>query len=83
MDRNFYDFLIDLEKAKKVTENGISCLQEETENLKEIFSGESKLQEFVLLPKNNFIEIVKDTVTKCKMFEELIDASEYEAYIEE
>lgn len=83
MDRNFYDFLIDLEKAKKVTENGISCLQEETENLKEIFSGEPKLQEFVLIPRNNFIEIVKDIVEKRKTFEELIDASEYATYLEE
>lgn len=83
MDKNFYDFLIDVDNARQAADSGISSLPEEIENLKELCSEIPDLQEFVLIPRNNFIKIVKDVVPKCKEFEELIAASEHEAYIEE
>lgn len=83
MDKNFYDFLIDTDNARLVTDDGFSSLSDEIKSLKEIFTGKPDLQEFVLIPRNNFISIVTDSVSSRRNFEELIDSAEYEAYLEE
>ena len=83
MDKNFYDFLIEVDKAHQAVNEGLSDLTGEIEQLKEIFSGEPDLQEFVLVPRNNFINAVTDLIQPRKTFEELIDTSEYESYIKE
>ena len=57
MDKNFYEFLIDVDKVHQVVKEGISDLSGEIEQLKEIFSGEPELQEYVLIPRNVFINI--------------------------
>lgn len=83
MDKNFYEFLIDVDIARQAVNEGLFDLSEEMEKLKEIFSGEPELQEFVLVPRNNFINAVSDLIQPRKTFEELIDTSEYESYIKE
>ena len=83
MDKNFYNFLVDVDKARLAVDAGISCLSDEIENLKEIFSGEPDPQEYVLLPRNNFIEILEDNVKSRKSLYEIENFSEHESYLDE
>lgn len=83
MDKNFYEFLIDVDKARQVVNEGLSDLSGEIEELKEIFSGEPELREFVLVPRNFFIDMLTDLVKPYKEFEEVVDPVEYLSYIEE
>lgn len=83
MDKNFYEFLIDVDKARQVVKEGLSDLSGEIEQLKEIFSGEPELQEFVLIPRNIFINILNDLVQPRKALEEAFSLIDYGSYIEE
>lgn len=83
MDKNFYEFLIDVDKARQVVKEGLSDLSGEIEQLKEIFSGEPEPQEFVLIPRNVFINILTDLVQPSKTLEEAFDLIEHLSYIEE
>lgn len=83
MDKNFYNFLVEVDTARLAVDSGISCLSDEIENLKELFSGEPDLQEYVLLPKNNFIEILEDNIRSRKSLNEIVSFSKYESYLDE
>lgn len=83
MDRNFYDFLLEVEKARLATDEGISSLDTEIKNLKELYSGSPNPEEFVLIPKNNFIEIVQESVYDHKKLSEVIDLLECKNYLDE
>ncbi len=82
MDKNFYNFLVEVDTARLAVDAGISCLSDEIENLKEIFSGEPAPQEYVLLPRNNFIEILEDNVKSRKSLYEIENFSEHESYLD-
>lgn len=73
MDENFYNFLIELDDYRKIEEKGIIKINEEISNLKKIYSGKPNIKEYVILPRNNFFEIVNDTVSKSKHLKELIN----------
>ena len=64
IDKNIVDLLIELYKVKKVTDEGISSFEQEKESLKELYNAEPDPKEYVLIPRNNFIDIVKDSVEK-------------------
>lgn len=83
MDKNFYNFLVEVDTARLAVDAGISCLSNEIENLNELFSGEPDLQEYVLLPKNNFIEILEDNIRSRKSLNEIVNFSKYESYLDE
>ena len=77
MDKNFYDFLIELHRVKEVTEEGIGSFEQEKNSLKEIYSGESAQEEFVLIPRNIFYEIVSNDVEKAKYLNDVLDFSKF------
>lgn len=83
MDKNFYDFLIDVDTAHLATDEGISSLDNEIKNLRELFNGEPDLQEYVLLPRNNFINILEETAKARQSLYEVINFSEHEPYLNE
>lgn len=83
IDKNFYDFLIDVEKVRLVAEDGIFSSKEEIENLKEVFSAEPDLQEFVLIPRNKFVEVIQTSKNAQETFNEVINVIEYGNYLDE
>lgn len=80
IDKNIVDLLIDLYKVKKVTDDGISSFENEKESLKELYEAEPDPKEYVLIPRNSFIEIVTNTVEKEKYLHQVIDAALYSDY---
>lgn len=80
IDKNIVDLLIELYKVKKVTDDGISSFEQEKKSLKELYDADPNPQEYVLIPRNNFIEIVTDTVEKEKYLHQVIDAALYSDY---
>lgn len=80
MDENFYKFLldVDLEKLKEHSAD----LKERIDVLKARYSNTENLQEFVLVPRNEFMEIVSDNKKSRKHISELIDTIQYEDIIE-
>ncbi|MDH6603730.1 transcriptional regulator with XRE-family HTH domain [Bacilli bacterium PM5-9] len=83
IDENFYNFLIELDEYRKAEDKGIIQIDDQIDNLKEIYSGPPNLKEYVLLPRNDFLEIVQDTVDNNKLLNNVIDFSEYEDILEE
>lgn len=81
MDRNFYDFLIEYDKYRKANEQGIPTGR--IEELKAIYEGTPNIEEFVVLPRNIFFEIVGDTKKAEKYLAEIIDFSEHTALLDE
>lgn len=80
MDENFYKFLldVDLEKLKEHSED----LKERIDILKSRHSNAENLQEFVLIPRNEFIEIVTNDKSNRAKFHEYINTLEYEDIID-
>lgn len=66
IDKNIVDLLIELYKVKKLTNEGISSFENEKESLKELYAADPNPKEYVLIPRNNFIEIVTNTIEKEK-----------------
>lgn len=82
MDRNFYDFLIEYDQYRKADEEGIST-DDKIGELKAIYDGIPNIEEFVVLPRNVFFNILSDTKSKRKQLEEIITFSEHISLIEE
>ena len=80
IDKNIVDLLFELYKVKKVTDDGISSFEQEKKSLKELYDADPNPQEYVLIPRINFIEIVTDTVEKEKYLHQVIDAALYSDY---
>lgn len=85
LDKNYIDFLIDLkEKIQMESKGGVYDISDEMkERMKALKSAEHKYQEFVLVPRNIFIDIAEESAHRNKSFRELIDCSVYAAYYEE
>lgn len=82
LDRNFYDFLIEFNRATEITDEGFSSIEQEKKALKELYSSKLSPEEFVLIPRNNLIEIVTDAVAKHKYVNEVLDLFGLSSYID-
>ena len=83
MDKNFCDFLIEAEKAHDRANEGIRDEQKDLKNLSVTYSGESKPQEYLLIPRNNFSEMVEEFKRKKRTLEEVLDFSMFDVDEEE
>lgn len=83
IDKNFCDFLIEAEKAHDRANEGIGDEQEDLKNLSVTYSGESKPQEYLLIPRNNFSEMVEEFKRKKRTLEEVLDFSMFDVDEEE
>lgn len=82
LDRNFYDFLLNWFRVKEIiTSEGISSHEQEKDTLKELYHSTPSPEEFVLIPRNNFIEIVSDDVKNYKQLSEVLDLLDYKSYL--
>lgn len=82
LDRNFYDFLLEFNRAEEITNEGFSSYEQEKKALKELYSAEANPAEFVLVPRNNFAEIVSEAVEIHKHINEILNLYEYSTYLE-
>lgn len=83
MDRNFYDFLLAVSKARLASDEGVSSLATEIKALSAIYNGKPDIQEFVLLPRNDFIEYLTDSKNAEKQLDEILDFSKMQDYLDE
>lgn len=83
LDSNFYNFLLKVDMARLHSEETLSSIEEDVKRLDDIYSSKPQLEEYVLIPRNNFIEILQETTLERKQLIELIDFSEHVNYIED
>lgn len=83
LDRNFYNFLLRVDITRLYSDETLSSFEEEVKRLDDIHTSKPQLEEFVLIPRNNFIEILQETTLERKQLIELIDFSEHVNYIED
>lgn len=76
--QNFSNTLI----THEITAKGFSSYEQEKKALKELYESSPSPEEFVLLPRNNFIEIIEDTIKKHKQVSEVLDFLKYETYLD-
>lgn len=81
LDRNFYDMLLELHHIKEVTEEGIFSYENEKNSVKELYSGSPSPEEFVLIPRNVFWDIVKSDSEKAKYVNEILDFTKFDSYL--
>ncbi len=82
MDQSFYDFLISVDKANLIKEN-FKNFEKILENIKGKHQEDKGTSEYVVIPKNEFIQIVQSAAEDRKQFSEIIDILEYSDYINE
>lgn len=82
MDQSFYDFLISVDKANLIKDN-FKNFEKILENIKGKHQENKGTSEYVVIPKNEFIQIVQSAVEDRKQFSEIIDILEYSDYINE
>ncbi|MDL2212166.1 hypothetical protein LJB88_04750 [Erysipelotrichaceae bacterium OttesenSCG-928-M19] len=68
LDENFYNFLIELDEYRKAEEDGIIVVEEKINELKEIHSSKINLADYVLIPRNNFVEIIQADMGEINTF---------------
>lgn len=79
MDKNFYDFLITYDKRRLIEdEEGVPI---DVASIQAIFTAEPKIRDYVILPSNNLMEIVRDIVNGKENLHEILDFEKYESYI--
>lgn len=81
MDKKYYNYLINYDLLEQASEKGIFEKEKIISCIKELYKkGEHEMEEYVLLPRNTMIEIVRDYISKRKCFQELIDMEGYIDY---
>lgn len=83
MEENFYNYLIELDKLRKIEDKNQLQLDDEIKTLGKKYENYSMVREYIVLPKNNFIEIVQEYVEDEKTFDSLISLFEYKDVLEE
>lgn len=83
MDKNFYDFLIELNEYREMEQKGLGNIADKIEELKQLYAGDPNVEEFVLISRNNFIEILQEIEKEKKSLAEIIDFTEHLDYLEE
>lgn len=82
MDQAFYEFLLSVDKATLVKDN-FKDFNKILENIKNKHQKDKGTCEYVIIPKNEFTQIVQSAVENRKHFSEVIDILEHSDYINE
>lgn len=82
LDQNFYDFLIEFARVKEISSEGFISIEEGKKTLENLYSSTPCLKEFVLIPRNNFLKIAKDSSDNKQTLNEVIDFMNYSSYID-
>lgn len=82
MDQSFYDFLVSVDKANLIKDN-FKDFEKILENIKGKHQEDKGTCKYVIIPKNEFTQIVQSAVEDRKHFSEIIDILEHSDYINE
>lgn len=81
MDEKFYDYLIHLDSIEEASEKTHFDKKDVISDIKELYkNGEHTQKEYVLLPRNIFVDILKNDPLQRKVFQELIDITKHHDY---
>ena len=83
MDNNFYKFLLDVSEATLTEAEQSLATKIKIEELKKLHSGTSDIKEYVLIPRNNFVEYLMDEQNTEKQLSEILDPSKMLDYLDE
>ena len=83
MDNNFYKFLLDVSEATLAESEQSLATKAKIEELKKLRKGKSDIKEYVLIPRNNFVEYLMDEQNAEKQLSEILDPSKMLDYLEE
>lgn len=82
MDENFYNFLVDYDKIKLKELEGRS-LEAAIEDLKDKLTKKPKIKEYVLLPRNVFIELALEAKKERQILDEVVELFSYEEFADD
>lgn len=82
LDQNFYDFLIEFDRVKEVSEEGLLSIEDGKKVLDELYSSTPSLQEYVLIPCNNFLKIAEEASNSKQTLNEVLDMMDYLSYLD-
>lgn len=81
MDEKFYDYLIHLDSIEEASEKTHFDKKDVISGIKELYkNGEHTQKEYVLLPRNTFLDILKNDPLQRAVFQELIDITKHHDY---
>lgn len=83
MDNNFYKFLLDVSEATLAESEQSLATKAKIEELKKLRKGKSDIKEYVLIPRNNFVEYLMDEQNAEKQLSEILDPSKMLDYLDE
>lgn len=72
MDSKFYDFLVEYDKHRLADLKSFS-IDDAVKKLEDIFADEPKIKEYVILPRNVFVDFAKEVKDKRKALAEILD----------
>lgn len=82
LDKNFFQYLLDIGHSEILQEEGMLSYEEEEAKIREKYNrSHEEIEEYVLLPRNRFIEIITEDKSELKYFSELIDTIQYQDYL--
>ena len=73
MNQNLYDYLVELDYIHRCAESGSINEDLERKNLQQIYAASPKDCEYVVIPCDNFDEIVSTAIETRKKLEEVVD----------
>lgn len=75
MDKNFYEFLLNVNEARLETASDTASLENRIEELKKKYTTKENIEEYVILPKNALFEYISDEIDNRKQLDEILDLS--------
>ena len=83
LDSDFYTYLIEKGNAEILQEKGLLGSDVEEKIKCKYNNSQKQIEEYVLLPRSRFIDIVKESIETRKFFEELINPFLYESCLDD
>ena len=83
MDNNFYKFLLDVSKATLAEAEQSLVTKAKIKEMEKLHKGKPDIKEYVLIPRNNFVEYLMDEQNAEKQLSEILDPSKMLDYLDE
>lgn len=81
MKEAYYNFLLDVDSTKFFQEQGMNSFDEELEKSKRKCNNtESNDRDYILIPRNCFVELVTAEIRNRKLLDELLDLEKHQHY---
>lgn len=81
MNREFYDFLLEVDQNDLYTKEGFLTESEYINRINTIFNNKNEsIQDFVVIPCEDFLTIIDENKKSRKALEEVLNPSEHEVY---